>query len=51
MKDLLLNEVDELDLECRSDLGFRNFFRMKNSDFEHLLSMIAPKIVDQHYVF
>lgn len=37
MKDLLLDEVNELNLEYRSDLGFRNFFWMNNFDFEHLL--------------
>lgn len=51
MKDLLLDDVDELNLEYRSDLGFKNFFRMKNSDFEHLLSIIAPKIIKKDTSF
>ncbi|KAG5875721.1 hypothetical protein JTB14_007656 [Gonioctena quinquepunctata] len=33
MKDLLLDEVDDLKLEYRCDAGFRNFFRMKSSEF------------------
>jgi hypothetical protein len=51
MKDLLLDEVDEPNLEYRSDLGFRNFFRMNNSNFEYLLSMIAPKIIKKDTSF
>ncbi|KAK9884603.1 hypothetical protein WA026_007443 [Henosepilachna vigintioctopunctata] len=31
MRDLLLDEVDELNLEYRCDAGFKNFFRMKFS--------------------
>lgn len=37
MKDLLLDEADDLNLEYRCDVGFRNFFRMKNSEFENIL--------------
>ncbi|KAG5874694.1 hypothetical protein JTB14_024084 [Gonioctena quinquepunctata] len=44
MKDLLLDEVDDLKLEYRCDAGFRNFFRMKSSEFENILRMIAPII-------
>lgn len=35
MKNLLLDEVDELNLENRCDMGSNNFFRMNNSDFEN----------------
>ena len=45
LKDLVLDDVDELNLEYRCDIGFRNFFKMKNSDFEILLTMISPKII------
>ncbi|KAG5865334.1 hypothetical protein JTB14_007449 [Gonioctena quinquepunctata] len=44
MKDLLLDEVDDLKLEYRCDAGFRIFFRMKSSEFENILRMIAPII-------
>lgn len=44
MKDLLLDEADELNLEYRNDVGFTNFFRMKRSDFELLLKLVQPKI-------
>lgn len=44
MKDLLLDEADELNLEYRNDVGFSNFFRMNRTDFEILLRMIEPKI-------
>lgn len=39
MKDLLSDEVDDLNLEYRCDVGFRNFLRMKNSEFENILRM------------
>lgn len=41
MKDLLLDDADELNLEYRSGCGFKNFFRMKTNDFEGLLNKIA----------
>ena len=47
----MLDDVDELNLEYRCDIGFRNFFRMKNSDFEILLTMIAPKIIKKDTSF
>ena len=37
MKDLLLIDVDDLNLEYRCDVGFQNFFRMNNSDLENIL--------------
>ncbi|XP_074030781.1 uncharacterized protein [Leptinotarsa decemlineata] len=51
MKDLLLNDVDDLNLEYRCDVGFRNFFRMSNSDFENILRKIAPVIIKQDTKF
>ena len=51
MKDLLLNDVDDLNLEYRCDVGFQNVFRMNNSDFENILSMIAPIIIKQDTKF
>lgn len=44
MKDLILDDVDELNLEYRCGGGFRNFFRMTSSDFEELLALIGPII-------
>ena len=44
MKDLLLDNMDDLNLEYRCGCGFKNFFQMKRSDFEVLLNLIAPKI-------
>lgn len=44
MKDLLLDDVDELNLEYRCNAGFRNFFRMGSCEFEQLSRMIAPII-------
>ncbi|XP_046684492.1 uncharacterized protein LOC124370247 [Homalodisca vitripennis] len=41
MKDLVLDDEDELNLEYRYGCGFKNFFRMKSSDFEDLLNKIA----------
>ena len=49
--DLLLNDVDDLNTEYRCDVGFQNFFRMMNSDFENLISMIAPTIIKQDTSF
>ena len=51
MKDLLLNVVNDLNLEYRCDVGFQTFFRMNNSDFENILSMIAPIIIKQDTKF
>lgn len=51
MEDLLLDEVDELNLEYRCDAGFKNFFRMKSSDFENLLKMIAPNVIKKDTPF
>ena len=39
MKELILDNVDELNLEYRCGGGFRNFFRMTSSDFEILLNL------------
>ncbi|KAJ8881926.1 hypothetical protein PR048_018412 [Dryococelus australis] len=44
MKDLILDNVDELNLEYRCGGGFRNCFRMTSSDFEFLLTLTAPRI-------
>jgi len=44
IKHLILYDVDELNLECRCDLGLENFFRMTNTDFEILLALIVPTI-------
>lgn len=41
IRDLLLNDVDELNLECRCGCGFKIFFRMKSCDFEVLVTKIA----------
>uniref|UniRef100_A0A8D8TZ39 Uncharacterized protein n=1 Tax=Cacopsylla melanoneura TaxID=428564 RepID=A0A8D8TZ39_9HEMI len=51
MKDLLLDEVDQMHLEYRCDAGFRNFFRMRNSEFENILTMIAPQISKKNTTF
>jgi hypothetical protein len=45
MKDLLIVEVDQLNLEYRCDLSFRHFFRMNIFNFENIFSMIALKII------
>lgn len=42
MKDLILNDMDELNLEYKCGGGFRNFFRMTSSDFEILLNLAGP---------
>jgi len=44
IKDLILYDVDELNLECRCDLGLEHFFRMTNTGFKTLLVLIAPTI-------
>ena len=44
MKDLILDDVDELNLEYRCRGGFQNFFRMTSSDFEILLNLTGPII-------
>ncbi|XP_071056596.1 uncharacterized protein [Onthophagus taurus] len=44
IKELILDDADNINLEYRSDVGFTNFFRMTSSDFEDLLNMIGPKI-------
>ena len=51
ISDLLLNDVDDLNTEYRCDVGFQNVFRMMNSDFENLISMIAPTIIKQDTSF
>jgi hypothetical protein len=51
MKDLLLNDVDDLNLEHRCDVGFQNLIRMNNSSFENILSMIALIIIKQDTKF
>ena len=38
MKDILLNDFDDLNLKGRYDIGFLNVFRMNNSDFENTVS-------------
>ena len=43
IRDLIFDDIDELNLEYRSGFGFRNFFRMKSSTFETLLNMTAKK--------
>ncbi len=44
MKDLVLDDVDLLNLEYRSEAGFKNFFHMTITSFESLLNVIGPKI-------
>ncbi|KAJ4440376.1 hypothetical protein ANN_08517 [Periplaneta americana] len=44
MKDLMLEDVDQLNLEYRCGGGFIIFFQMSSPDFETLLTMIGPKI-------
>ena len=46
-EDLLLNDIDDLNLEHRCDVGFQNLFRVNNSGFENILSMIALIITKQ----
>jgi hypothetical protein len=40
MKDLILDDADELNVEYRCGGGFRNFFRMSSSDFEAPLHLV-----------
>ena len=47
LKNLLLNDIDDLNLEYRYDVGFQNFFTMNKSNFKNILSMIAPIIIKQ----
>lgn len=42
MKDLILD--DTTSAQYRSNIGFKNFFRMSTSDFENLLNKIGSKI-------
>ena len=51
MKDLLLNDIDDLNLEHRCDVGFQNVFRVNNSGFENILSMITLIIIKQDTKF
>lgn len=39
-----MDDMDELNVEYRFGYGFKNFFRMKSSDFKILSNLIAPKI-------
>ena len=50
MKDLLLDDVDELNLEYRG-CGFKNFFRMRSNDYEVLLNLVAPIILKKETPF
>lgn len=45
IKDLILDDVNELNLKYRSYFGFRNFFRMKSSIFENILNMTPKKCI------
>ena len=51
MKDLLLNDIDDLNLEHMCDVGFQNLFRVNNSGFENILNMIALIIIKQDTKF
>ena len=51
MKDLLLNDIDDLNLEHRCDIGFQNIFRLINSGFQNILSIIALLIIKQDTKF
>ncbi|KAJ8880763.1 hypothetical protein PR048_017233 [Dryococelus australis] len=44
MKDSILDDVDEFNLEYKCGGGFRNCFRMTSSDFGFLLTLTAPRI-------
>ncbi|CAG9839149.1 unnamed protein product [Diabrotica balteata] len=48
MEDLKKDDIDLLNLEYRCNGGFRNFFRMSESEFEYLLQKIGPKICKQN---
>jgi len=43
--------VDELNLEYRCDLGFKNFFRMTNTDFGTLLTWISASVSKKDALF
>lgn len=51
MADLLLDDTDELNLECRSGCGSQSFFRMKSNDFEIIVNLIELKIKKQNTSF
>ena len=51
MEYLLLNDIDDLNLEHRCDIGFENLFRTNNSGFENILIMIALIINKQDTKF
>ena len=42
---LMLNDIDNLNFEHICDVGFQNLFRVNNSGFENILSMIALIII------
>ncbi len=44
MKDLVLDDIDLLNLEYSSGIGFKNFFHMTTTSFETLLNIIRQKI-------
>ena len=44
MRDLILDNVDQLNPEYRRGTRFKNFFQMSSADFETLITMIGPKI-------
>lgn len=44
MRDLILGDVDDLNLEYSSGFGFKNFFRMSFCTFENILNMTESKI-------
>ena len=47
IKDLILDDTNVLNLEYRSNGGFKNCFRMSSSAFEQLLQKIGPMISKQ----
>ena len=51
MKDFLLNDIDDLNLEHRCDVGFQNLLRVNNYGFEIILSMIALIIIKEDTKF
>lgn len=51
IKDLTLDDVNNLSLECRCSGGFRNFFRTTTIDFETLLHIIGSKISEKDTTF
>lgn len=48
IEDLRKDDVNILSLEYRCNGGFRNFFRMSESEFEYLLQKIGPKICKEN---